>query len=430
MRIGSIFKVNEYITLKLEDKKTNIYVEDELFLQCKYLLLNIKVDKIQSLEEINSIDEAAEMLDKSQEGFFSKKVDIPPEVEFWGHCSNLQAWNENNYDTRLLHSNLSLPLLKKLTEVGDPKAKKVFKEEVLRMLETGSDNVVIFLLRNYFLEYFTKDEFKGEIFRILEDGSDKVVLFLLENDYLKHFTKDELLILYENNLPRFKSRRLLLPYLYAFSSLGLPIARRHYKRKVKELLLASDFQEIIQILRQYGRFLLEEDCIYLFDKLKLMKTEDSERGDRFRVLDRLIYELQYDGVNFKISYKITTLLREEEQEIASNILLKSQHPYVKLNFQADEVRRRVWEGELYYEFFEGYVMDLELLCDDSNEEEFYKNLKAIRHLKKLRHLNLIFFCEYDLDFIEYILSETNIEEIKLYEFSNSMSYPKVFKSIS
>lgn len=64
-------------------------------------------------------------------------MDITPEEEFWGHCSNLQAWVENNYDTRLLHSNIAFPLLKKLTEAGDPNTNKVFKEEIARRFESG-----------------------------------------------------------------------------------------------------------------------------------------------------------------------------------------------------------------------------------------------------------------------------------------------------
>ncbi len=62
------FKVNEYISLKLEEKKTNIYVKGRLFRQCKFLLLTIPVDKISSFDEIESIDEAAERLDRSLEG--------------------------------------------------------------------------------------------------------------------------------------------------------------------------------------------------------------------------------------------------------------------------------------------------------------------------------------------------------------------------
>jgi len=96
------FRINEYFSLRLEEEGTFylvdeqegvtvLYVGGERFLQCKYLLLNIKVDEMHSLEEIESIDETSERLDNSQEYPDLKRADIPPEVEFWGHCSNLQA---------------------------------------------------------------------------------------------------------------------------------------------------------------------------------------------------------------------------------------------------------------------------------------------------------------------------------------------------
>ncbi len=110
------FKVNEYITLKLENSKTNIYLKDKKFRQCKYLLIDVPIDIVSSNSDINSIDEASEKLDKSLE---SKSGGvIPPETEFWGHCSNIQVWVENNYDTRLLHRNLAFPLLTKLLRFG------------------------------------------------------------------------------------------------------------------------------------------------------------------------------------------------------------------------------------------------------------------------------------------------------------------------
>ena len=61
------FKVNEHITLKLENGKTNIYIADKLFRQCKYLLLEIPVDEMYFFDEIQSIDEAAETLDHTME---------------------------------------------------------------------------------------------------------------------------------------------------------------------------------------------------------------------------------------------------------------------------------------------------------------------------------------------------------------------------
>jgi len=47
------FRVNNYITLKLESKKVNIYVKGELFEQCKFLLLNIPTEDIDSYDKHN-----------------------------------------------------------------------------------------------------------------------------------------------------------------------------------------------------------------------------------------------------------------------------------------------------------------------------------------------------------------------------------------
>ena len=152
------FKINRYLTLKLQKKKTNIYVKGILFNQCKYLLLNISKDKFQYYEKIESIDEAAEILDMSLEGIHWNNFDLSPETEFWGHCSNLQAWYENDYDTRLLHRNLAFPLLKALAEAGDSLAKKVFKEEIALRLESGYSSVVRYLVAQGYLNYFSKEE--------------------------------------------------------------------------------------------------------------------------------------------------------------------------------------------------------------------------------------------------------------------------------
>ena len=101
------FTVNDYIKLSLNGYETVIYVNNKPFIQCKFLLLNIPIEKISTFDEIQSVDEAAEKLDTSLEPFEGRVEKIPPETEFWGHCSNLQVWAENGYDTRLLHRNLA-----------------------------------------------------------------------------------------------------------------------------------------------------------------------------------------------------------------------------------------------------------------------------------------------------------------------------------
>jgi len=152
------FKVNKYVELKLKGAKTNIYVGGKLFRQCKFLLLNISKESVREYDEINSIDEAAEELDSSMEEGRIKKHYLSPDTEFWGHCSNIQAWYESDYDTRLLHRNLAFPLLKALVEVGDSLAKKVFKEEIMLRLKSGYPSVVLHLINEDYLKYITKRE--------------------------------------------------------------------------------------------------------------------------------------------------------------------------------------------------------------------------------------------------------------------------------
>ena len=106
------FKINKFIALKLEEGRTVLYVDNKPFTQCKYLLLQIPVERINDLDSVNSIDEAAEKLSHILEPYddFERVDKIDSETEFWGHCSNLQAWVEHDYDPKLLHSNLSFPL--------------------------------------------------------------------------------------------------------------------------------------------------------------------------------------------------------------------------------------------------------------------------------------------------------------------------------
>ncbi len=154
------FKTNEYITLKLENGRTNIYVKDEYFQQCEDLLPNIPVENLDKYDEIQSIDDVTEGFDKSLEYKDSKNFNISPETEFWRYCSNLQAWAENEYDTRLLHRNIAFSLLKRLTQEGDPKAKKVFKKEIIERFMSNYIPIRNFLIEMGYLVYFNPEEIK------------------------------------------------------------------------------------------------------------------------------------------------------------------------------------------------------------------------------------------------------------------------------
>lgn len=160
------FKVSELITLKLEHwnahpyqrLETNIYIKGVKFRQCKYLLLNLEKGK--SYKSIESIDEAKELLSNEMEGSrhdsTANKYHITPEEEFQGHCSNIQAWYENGYDLRIIHTNLGYPLLSKLAE-HDPTAKHLFREQICERVEKGGFKAFK-TLEKYIRIYFTEEE--------------------------------------------------------------------------------------------------------------------------------------------------------------------------------------------------------------------------------------------------------------------------------
>jgi hypothetical protein len=149
------FKINDYISLKLEHRNTVLYVDGERFNQCRSLFLkSTDVTNIPDyIENFRSIDEEEVKLSPK-----NPSTKIPPETEFWAHCSNLQAWSENGYNSRLLHRNLAFPLLKKLTEVGDVKAKRIFKEEIAKRLHTGYPTVVVYLIREGYTQFLKGEE--------------------------------------------------------------------------------------------------------------------------------------------------------------------------------------------------------------------------------------------------------------------------------
>jgi hypothetical protein len=174
------FKINEFLSLELWAGKTFIYVSGKKFRQCKYVLLNMSADDINQHISIDSIDDILYDMDHSLEE--NPKI-IPPKVEFWAHCSNLQAWAENDYNTDLLDSVLSFPLLKELTVEGDLKAKRVFKEEIAKRMIRGELRTAGYLIDIGYLKYLTEEELNS-----LFSSEDSV---LFENIF-NVFQKDDL----------------------------------------------------------------------------------------------------------------------------------------------------------------------------------------------------------------------------------------------
>jgi len=179
--------LNEFLTLKLEGGHTRIYVAGKYFNQCKFLMLNIPVKEVSKYDETStfeSIDEIADMLDRSMEPLKNKTVfeySIPPEEEFWGLCSNLEVWVESGYDTKILHSNLAFPLLRRLTQVGDLQAQKIFNQEIAERYNSGINSVREYLRSMKYLNYLSEKEFLN----LLTDPDELDVILRLKSELLR-----------------------------------------------------------------------------------------------------------------------------------------------------------------------------------------------------------------------------------------------------
>lgn len=154
MKEKKFYQVSELISLKLDKMgHTQIFINGKERIYCKALLINISIKDGKGYPNIESIDQAARELKRAPDSF-----KISHETEFWGHCSNLQTWYDNDYNTRILHSNIAFNLLKTLVDAGDPKAINVLKKEIVDRIESKEKSVINYLLEENFMKYFNDEE--------------------------------------------------------------------------------------------------------------------------------------------------------------------------------------------------------------------------------------------------------------------------------
>ncbi|MBN1215502.1 MAG: hypothetical protein JXA99_08655 [Candidatus Lokiarchaeota archaeon] len=246
-------RINQHLVLKLIKGKTEIYIDEEPFHQCKYLLLNLTQKDFTKFEYIDSIDEAFEIYNKMEKNHEREHNIIDPESEFIDHCSNLQAWYEYDYDLRILHSSLSIPLLKKLAFLGDKKAIIRLKESIATRIASKHYNSIIFYLNEKYLGLFSNEELEV----IFEDWLDKKV-----------------------NFAPMEKRRLWYPLLKELIERGISKAREIIKKDIIFYLKENNFEAYRYLLRKdFSQLLtlkdLEDvyDLIPIKDKVALRNVE-------------------------------------------------------------------------------------------------------------------------------------------------------------
>jgi len=180
------FRLNQFITLRLTDFGNNI--------TCTYVIIN---DRFFNLYEF-SFKEILEILNERRNytcmdetcshlmGTYNEKDFLEdPDTMFWIYCYYIAAWVEYDYDWRLLRLADSFPMLHALYQAGDPKAREVFKIEIVKAFLSGYLPVVYHLISSNSLDYaFYFDCFEFEEIIWLFEKCFNVVGFHNRNELI------------------------------------------------------------------------------------------------------------------------------------------------------------------------------------------------------------------------------------------------------
>ena len=334
-KLSTVYEINDYLSLKLlENGRTQILVKNKPLMLCTYLLINIPVDQIEDFDEINSIDEAEEHLSHEMHGRFNYQ--IPSETEFWGHCSNLEAWAENNYDTRILHRNLAFPLLKKLTSAGDPLAKRVFKEEIAKRIQSGYPSVINYLILSGYLTDFTKEEL-DTLVSLLSESLKEQFWILLGKSYSSQGY-------YRNALENFKrgiqlnpnSEELWQEMGRCYENLkNYKKAIEAYKKRVS--LNPRDAKNHVDLAMCYLHLDLHNKALKSLKKASYMRFQNKQ--DYFFLLDAYNY--------FSLKFIELGKYSRAQQILQKSRTIRPEYPPTWLNLGALYLKKGSKEEALY-----------------------------------------------------------------------------------
>jgi len=243
------FNINEHLKLKLIEGQTVIYIDEKPFHQCKYLLLNLTQKDFAKFDHIDSIDEAFQIYNNMDKNHEKDHELIDPESEFIGHCSNLQAWYEHGYDLRILHSSLSIPLLKKLALLGDKKAIIRLKESIATRIASKNHNTIIFYLNEEYLKLFSNEELEV----MFEDWLDKEINFTLMEK--RRVWYPLLIEMIERGISRAQEiiKKEIILYL---KEDNIEAYRYLFQKKILQLLTLKDLEELYDIIPKKDKIAL------------------------------------------------------------------------------------------------------------------------------------------------------------------------------
>ncbi len=386
------FKINEHLRVVLSEYGIEVRFINYKFFRCYHVPIKIEVKQLTTLNEIQPFDEFQEAMNFEKEllryGVTPKTIiesnfkKVPKEDLFWVQCSNLQVWAENDYNSNLLPNRIAFPLLKKLVEVGDLKAKEVFEKEIVKRLESNHLPTINFLLEEGYLSYLGGSKVKEQMKKVFSN---------LDTKAIKGFDVEEM--------------KKTLKYLTKNGEIfSIP---KSLKSELFELFQKGTIEEMVSVL--YG---------ICDGEINAIKKEE---------IDQLFVSFDYSVIEATEFPQIRNLLAilwmlgHSNSEIYRNIVLRAIKDEDKLediinHLIFDDTLKILTEEELE-------SIPVKELSFYSEEQELYELPDSLGNLKQLEKLDLS-YAEHLRNFPRSILQLKNLKIVKLPSWSRSFKLPQ------
>jgi uncharacterized protein YwqG/Leucine-rich repeat (LRR) protein len=392
------FEINEHLRVVLTEYGIEVRFNNTKFFHCYHVPINFSVKKLTSLSEIQPFDEFQEAMKFEREIkewrvspstiFKTNFKKVPNEDLFWVQCSNLQVWAENNYNSNLLPNRIAFPLLKKLVELGDLKAKEVFEIEIVKRLESNHLPTINFLLEEGYLSYLGGSNAEKQLIKVLNN---------LDTDEIKGFDIDNMV----KNLD------------YLNSKIDIVEIPNSFKPELYKVFQKGNIEKIIDFL-----FWVNEGHI------SLLKRNE---------LDDLIAKFNYSIINTAELDQIQNLLTYlmfidySDSEIYRGIVLRALEDKDNLE---DLIYYLIYNDNLKILTKEELEsLNIKQLSFDSGEEELYSLPDSLGNLKNLEVLDLS-YAPYLSNLPKSILQLKNLKTVILPSWGKSFKLPQWINQLS
>ena len=134
--------INDLLSVALfKDGKVHACVAGKPVIQCVHVFITAAPDdKIST--EIECIDQAIKMVRNTSEvndgAWTGESTTIDADTALMGHASNIQAWAENDYDSRILVTAVAHPILEALKKAGDITAARKYYSSIAERWVQGN----------------------------------------------------------------------------------------------------------------------------------------------------------------------------------------------------------------------------------------------------------------------------------------------------